>query len=135
MKGMQTTLDFWRSKYDDRDGKVPAPNQVPTGRKPTQHVKERSVNITRRKGNNIKNSQIQGQSKILSFLEPKINSMTPSSNFPNSSIQTNNYTTDAGSCITFVGNKTTEARNGTEQLTGERNLTNIFERSDTIGQN
>ena len=52
--------------------------------------------------------------------------MTPGVDFANSSVQYDNYTTDAGSCTTYVGNKTTEAANetggGTEQLQGTINL-------------
>ena len=65
--------------------------------------------------------------------------MTPGVNFPNSSVQCDNYTTGAGSCTTYVGNKTTEAANetggGTEQLQGTIDLKNYFARKDTIGQN
>ena len=52
--------------------------------------------------------------------------MTPGVDFANSSVQYDNYTTDAGSCTTYVGNKTTEAANetggGTEQLQGTINF-------------
>ena len=136
---MQTTLEFWKTKCEDEDGKIQAPIKILKGRKPTHTVKDKAVKTPRRKGNSTSISQIQGQSKILSFLEPKNNSMTPSIPFPNSSVIISNNTTDADSCTNLVGNKTTEARNetggGTEQLTGESNLKTVFVRDDTIGQN
>ena len=138
---MQTTLDFWRSKCQDKDkvGKFSDQIKVPTGRKESPIVKGKAGINTRRKGKNITKSQIQGQSKILSYLEPKIIPMTPSISFPNSSVDISCNTPDADSCTILMGNKTTEATKETggetEQLKGEINLKNQFVSDDTIGQN
>ena len=71
VKGMQTTLDFWKNKCKDKDEGSPTSTKVPKGRKPTQNSKGRAMTTTRRKCKSDNFSQIQGQSKILSFLEHK----------------------------------------------------------------
>ena len=88
----------------------------------------------------MKTNQIQGQSKLTSFLEHKLISRTRSSNdFPNSSNMNISYTTAVGSQNNYVGNKTTEASNETgsrtQQLSGENTLMEDLVRRDTIGQN
>ena len=74
----------------------------------------------------MKISQIQGQSYIMSFLAPKLFSMTPSTeSFPNSSNQIDYNTTAVCSCDIYVGSKTKEASNSTggeaQQLSGRTN--------------
>ena len=139
VKGLQTTLDFWKMKCQDGNERHPISSKVLEGRKPARVLKENAVTITKRKGKRTNFSPIQGQLGIKSFLERKNNSMTPSVNFQNSSVSNDNYTTVADSCEIYVGNKTTEAENKTggetEQLQGTTNLKNYFERKDTIGQN
>ena len=122
---MQTTLQFWKEKCKDEDGsQIPDRIEV-QGKRAQNLLKDKATPNTRRKGKSfLKHSQIQGQQKIMSFLEPKLNSRTPSNFFPNSSVQTKNVTTAVGSCENLVGLKTTEARNSTggqtEQLSGKK---------------
>ena len=120
---MQTTLEYWKKICKDKDN-VKTPTQIDVQvRRPNHSIKDRAAPSTQRKGKALKISQIQGQPKIMSFLEPKTFSKTPST-FQNSSVQIDNSTQAVVSYENLVGSKTTEASNSTggetEQLSGRK---------------